>query len=159
MFSPCISSPSNKVGVHIRLGFTCGRKVLWSLSCCCSLQDEDDRGTVVSERLELALEETKNLISQLDSRTHTHSIVENSLHTLEPASMIRRVMGTMMCVCVCACLCVCVPVCVCVPACVHAPVCAPVCVRMRVYACVCMRVCARAPVGVWCVCTCVCYGV
>ncbi len=51
----------------------------------------DERGCTVKERVEQACEETKELIRQLESKIRTQSLVDTSLHTLEPASMIRQV--------------------------------------------------------------------
>ena len=72
--------------------------------CCCLyvyVQEVDERGCTVKERVEQACEETKGRIRQLESKIRSQSLVDTSLHTLEPASMIRQVP------CVCACVCVC----------------------------------------------------
>lgn len=49
----------------------------------------------MSERVEQALEETKELMKQLESKIRAgggaQSLVETSLHTVEPASMLRQV--------------------------------------------------------------------
>ena len=53
----------------------------------------DERGCSVGERVEQALQETKELMRQLESkiRAGNQSLVDTSLHTLEPASMLRQV--------------------------------------------------------------------
>lgn len=56
------------------------------------MQEVDEKGTSIGRRVEQAMEETKTMISQLERKTHTtESVVDTSLHTLEPVSMIRQV--------------------------------------------------------------------
>ena len=54
-------------------------------------QEVDERGNTVVERVEQAMDETKDLISQLESKSKMQSSPDTSLHTVEPASMIRQV--------------------------------------------------------------------
>ncbi len=54
-------------------------------------QEVDEQGNTESERVEQVLDETKELIAQLESKNQTQSLVDTSLHTLEPASMTRQV--------------------------------------------------------------------
>ena len=58
---------------------------------CACIKEVDERGCTVKERVEQACEETKELIRQLESKIRSQSLVDTSLHTLEPASMIRQV--------------------------------------------------------------------
>lgn len=51
----------------------------------------DERGCTIGERVEQALEETKELIRQLESKLRNQSPMDTSMHTLEPASMLRQV--------------------------------------------------------------------
>ena len=59
----------------------------------------DERGCVVVERVEQALEETKELLHQLESKMRKPSLPDAALHTLEPASMLRQVRILMHCAC------------------------------------------------------------
>ncbi len=45
-------------------------------------QEVDEQGNTVSERVEQVLDETKELITQLESKNQTQSLVDTSLHTL-----------------------------------------------------------------------------
>jgi hypothetical protein len=57
------------------------------------MQEVDERGCSAGERVEQALEETKGLLQQLESKIHSMSHTDTAFHTLEPASMIRQVSG------------------------------------------------------------------
>lgn len=73
---------------------TCCVLVLCIRDWCMHLfQETDIHGKTVQERVEIALEEIKKQLFKLEGRGRAGSLVnvEVSLHTLEPASMIRQV--------------------------------------------------------------------
>ncbi len=70
---------------------------LYVCMCSCGvditmfLQEVDLQGNTVSSRVEQALEDTRDLIGQLDSTSRTQSLVETTLHSLEPPNLTRQV--------------------------------------------------------------------